>query len=194
MKLFLKMQYYLLITIASLWCSIACATTAPQPASSCDEFNELIKIANSQDMLKLSPDAFFAKYKNLISVESDKSDSLTPPLVRRQLVLKALKGLVKADVIYEDADAAGPLKSLLLSARFTIPLTCLPSIKQLDALLSKPQPTTKELGADPNLGIYWEWHNPEPNNADIETYTSFRIYSTEARLEMGRAPTPLDEE
>lgn len=187
------MQHYLLIIIASLWCSIACATTPP-PASSCEGFNELIKVANSQDMLKLSPDAFFAKYKHLISVESDKSDSLAPPSVVRHLELKALKGLVKASAIYEDADASGPLKSLLTSARFTIPLTCLPSVKQLDALLSKPEPTAKELTADPNVGIYWEWYNPEPNDVNLETYTSVRIYSTEALLEIGRGPASFDGE
>lgn len=195
MKFLFKIKNYLLIICATLWCCMACAKTPPVTEQSCEGFKDFVKMTESEDMLNLAPDAFIIKYKNLLSVSSDKVNNIASQGIGRDLIFKAAKGnwLVKAEANYADYDLTGPNKPLLTTADFIINPTCLPHANELDALLSKTKLTNKSLAQAPKEESYWERDNVDPEDEDSRKYTIFRTYENENSVQIGRRPNTGDE-
>lgn len=191
---FLINRNYLVLILACLLCCTACAKSSPTPAPisaaapaptaepSCEGFNELVKIAQSEDMLNLSPDEFIAKYKYLISVTSDvTSDTL------RSLIFKAEKGdwLVQAEASYKHDDL-DPKKMILLRGFFSITPSCAPNRKAMDARLSKLNPKRRNFVEAPKEEGYWVWDYVDPNNENVIKSTIFSTEETITTLNIER--------
>ncbi|HWV16795.1 MAG TPA: hypothetical protein VN030_15305 [Cellvibrio sp.] len=192
-----KIKKCLGITSVCLLCCTACAKTAQEPSSvtqDCEGFNELIKMAISEDMLDLPPDAFIEKYKPLISVTSDETTSSLPSITSRNLTFKATKGdwLVKAEASYDSNSDTAPQKAVLDKGSFSINKRCTPNSKELDARLSQLKPTENYYSPDIDTEYFWQWDYVDPKDVNTRRTTVFRSYKNDTSLIIGRNPNNQD--
>lgn len=197
MVFLVKTKNCLLIILACLLCCTACTKTPPATEQDCEGFSELVKIAASQDMLNLPPEEFVEKYKNVISVTSDKYHQMQPSdsIASRRLTFKTVKGdwLVQAEASY-DSDAiygtnsSSPNKLILTTGSFSIKQSCASNSKELDAQLSQLKPTNKEFSPGAELGNFWEWEYVDPRDSNLRKYTIFRAFKEATTLTIGIRP------
>lgn len=191
---------HLLIALIPLW--FCCSCEGEQPArqvspitQSCNQFNDFIKMATTDDIYALEPEDLIKKYKNLLAIASDHSEKDNNSL-SRDITFKGIQEglLLQASASYGSYSDETPNKLQLRAATFSIKQNCIPTAEKLDALLiqSLGKQTYERYTEAPDSTVR-SWGKIDPRSANYSLTSDLVISSSKIELQMTRSPRTAEE-